>query len=446
MRYSQPIHLVCTAIVCLIFSGCGGSSGSSSTGGGSNNQPATVTFSVTGATPIAVQTKVGSGNFTPATISSNTVTLSIPSGTRNFAVAWVCPPFGASPATTQQNLLESTTDDGITYTLNCVLPLSAGTTGTLTMSIDASAFSATTSPVPNFVQVDVENGSNIAEQFPSTLVANSYGVTAPAGSDQVNLSVHGISVSNGFGNEYLIAAKSFSGVSVPGTLNNGSTVTFTSADAAVQQPITYSNVPAGYAAPTSTVDVVPSGETSGFFLTSNATSTYPALPATIAKSTDRYVVVASALSSVGSGSSTVYQYVAEFETFNGEGPVTVAFPTPWSYTGPTPASLPTMNINYTGFSGQSGVSDSGNLQWISPSDANAMYIYHVTASAKYLGGSTSLQFPDLSSLTGFFPGPATGTSVNWEADAYQNSAGIAPPALTSGNELAVAALGTYTAP
>ena len=443
---SYTIQFFGSAIVCLVVSGCGGSTGSTTGGGGGNNNPTAVTFTFSGAQPAAVATQIGTGAFATATVSSNTVTLSIPSGTKDFAIAWTCPPFSSSPATNQQNLLESTTTDGTSYSLSCVQPLNAGTTGTLTLSVDASAFSTATSFIPNILQVDVEKGSYLAEQFPSALVVDNYTVAAPAGTDQVNLSVQGFNVNNGFGTEYMLAAKSISGVSVPGTLNGGSTVTFTSADAAVQQPITYNNVPAGYAAPNSTVDVTPAGETYGFFLVENATSTYPALPATIAKSSDRYLVLASALGSVGTGTSTAYQFVSEIETFTGEGPVNVTFPAPWTYSGPTPATLPSMNINYTGFAGQTGVFDSGDIQWASPSNANVQYLYQVTASANYLNGATLLQFPDLTNVTGFFAGPASGTSVNWQASASQDSAGISPAPLTNGNRFFVGASGTYTVP
>jgi hypothetical protein len=312
--------------------------------------------------------------------------------------------------------------------------------------VDASAFSATTSFLSNFVQIEAENGSDVSLQFPNGLVADNYTLTAPSGSDTVNLSVNGFNVSDGFATEYMLAAKSFSGVSVPGNLSNGSTITFTSADAAVQQPITYANVPAGYSAPTSTVNVTPSGEIYGFFLIQNATSNYPALPAAIAQSSDRYHLTASAFGSVGSGQQAAYQYVTEIEDFTGEGPVAVTFPAPWSYSGPAPAALPSMNINYSGFSGQSGVAESGNIQWVSSSNANVQYDYQVTATANYLGGSTSLQFPDLSTLSGFFAAPSTGTTVNWQAQMSQNSAGIAPVPLTRGNEFIVSAFGAYTVP
>lgn len=445
MRSSHAVQFFGSVIVCLVISGCGGSSGST-TGGGGNNNPTTVTFTFSGATPAAVVTQVGSGTFSAATVSSNTVSLSVPGGTDNFGIAWACPPLGTTPAITYQNVLESTVTDGVSYNLDCTESPNTGTTGTLTLSVDASAFSTSTSVIPNFVEVEAQNGSDVVQQFPNGLVVNNDTLAAPAGSDQVSLWVSGFTLNNGYASEYMLAAKSFSGVSVPGSLNNGNTVTFTSADAMVQQPITYKNVPSGYTAPTTQAIAIPAGETNGFFLIENATSTYPALPATIAQSSDRYYLLSSALNFVSSGQSTVYQYATEIETFTGEGPVTVTFPSPWTYSGPTPATLPAMDINYTGFSGQTGVTESGSLQWTSPSNSNAEYIYQVTASAKYLGGSTSLHFPDLSSMSGFFAGPTSGTSVNWQASASQNSTGISPAPLTNGNQFSVGASGTYTVP
>ena len=56
----------------------------------------TVTYTFTGASPTAVATQIGTGSYTQASLQANKLTLSIPSGTSNYSVAFLCPsiPFG----------------------------------------------------------------------------------------------------------------------------------------------------------------------------------------------------------------------------------------------------------------------------------------------------------------------------------------------------------------
>ena len=86
----------CVAVlVCL--AGCGGSSNSGTTGGcvtdcgGGGGNPTTVTYTFTGAMPTAVATKIGTGAYTQAAVASGAVSISVPSGTSNYSIAWVCP-------------------------------------------------------------------------------------------------------------------------------------------------------------------------------------------------------------------------------------------------------------------------------------------------------------------------------------------------------------------
>jgi hypothetical protein len=437
-RYTLP------AIVCLILAGCG-SGGTTGGGGGGGTNPTAVTVNITGATPAAIATQIGSGAFTAATASSNTVTLSVPSGTKNFAIAWVCSQNQAESTQSDQYVIEATTSDGTSYQLGCPLAGSAGTTGTLTLSVDASAFS-TTSEIPSYLLIEAQDGANIVNTEPNGLVASNLGFSAPSGSDRVDLMVYANNLENGFASQYIAAAKSFTGVTVPGTLNGGNTVVFTSADAAVQEPITYNNIPSGFSTANSFVLVTPAGEQYSYLANIDATTTYSALPASIAQSGDTYYLSASSSNAVSSGQSSTNEFVSEYKTFAGEGSVTVTFPAPWSYSGPTPAALPTFVINYSGFAGQPNVADAGSVQWTLPSNANSSYNYHVTATSNYMNGSTSFQFPDLSSMAGFIPDPVSGATLNWTAAVVQSSLGPYQPESNSETGFSVADDGTYTVP
>src|SRR5580698_9742594 len=136
---SLALKSLAPAVVCLIVSGCGGSSsGTGGGGGGGNggggNTPTTVTVSFAG-TPSALATQVGSGAFTGATLTSGTLTLSIPSGTTNFAVAYICPDGGYI----QQVVYEASTLDGTSYSALYCASTATEPTGTLTGSGDVSA-------------------------------------------------------------------------------------------------------------------------------------------------------------------------------------------------------------------------------------------------------------------------------------------------------------------
>ncbi len=78
--------------------GTGGGGGTGTGGGGSTSQPTAIQVQFTqssginsAAVPASVATQIGSGNWTAATLSNGTLTISIPAGTKNYALAFVCP-------------------------------------------------------------------------------------------------------------------------------------------------------------------------------------------------------------------------------------------------------------------------------------------------------------------------------------------------------------------
>lgn len=442
LRYALP------ASVCLLLAGCGGSGGNTGGGGGGGGtNPTMVTVNFSGAAPIAIATQIGSGTFAAATESSNVVTFSVPNGTLNYAIAWVCfqSQSGSAYTQTQQYVIEATTSDATSYNAGCSQAGPAGTTGTLTMSVDASAFNAT-SEIPDYLLIEAQDGVDFASTEPDGLVASNISLTAPAGSDRVDIMVYAFSLPGSFVSQYIVAAKSFTGVAVPGALNGGSNVVFSSADATIQEPITYNNAPSGFSPASALVLVTPAGEQYSYLANLEATTAYSALPASIAQSGDQYFLSASTSNVVTSGQSSIVESVSESRNFAGAGPVTVTFPAPWSYSGPTPAALPTLDIDYSGFAGQPNVADEAAIEWSPPSDANTQYFYQLTSTSNYQDGSATVKFPDLSTLTGFIPDPVSGATVNWTAEVLQSTVGPWQPESNNVTGFSVGDNGTYKVP
>lgn len=415
-----------------MLSGCGGgtngtaSGGGGSTGGGGptgsggngSNSSTTVTFTFTGTMPSAVATQVGSGSFTLATVSSGAVSLSVPSGTTRFALAYVCPPgnetAGLTAVTsTTQSVIEATVADGTSYTAPC--PFTAtGQTGSLGIDVDASAIAGTSN-----LNIVAQNGNSIAADYVGAARAN-FTISAPAGSDWVDLLAY---QTNSSGLDSLVAIKSFSAQTVPGSLNGGNAVVLGAADATIPEPITYNNVPQGFNSPYAQVTFQPATRNFDTLLALNATSMYPALPTGVAQGGDLYVIQGQANLNPSSGGSVSDESVMALSTLSNPGPVSLTFPAPWIYAGPTPAALPTLNFSYTGFAGHAGLRQGAAMYWmLGNSVANA---FEIDASANYQAGSTSISFPTLAGLTGFLAPAPSGTLVTWEAYETLTSVGFA---------------------
>ena len=130
--------------------------------------------------------------------------------------------------------------------------------------------------------------------------------------------------------------------------------------------------------------------------------------------------------------------------------MTLSFPAPWSYSGPTPTALPTFDFSgYTGFSSKQGVYYNAGLFWTDGMNGTIgtnQFSVGVSASANYLNGSTSIALPDLSGLHGFLPAPSAGADITWPAQIVQSSGSFL--SLTEPNSTLSAAgnQGNYTEP
>ena len=422
--------------------GCGGGNGGSVGGGGGGN-PTTVTFTFKGAPPTTVAAKIGSNAFTAQTLTSGTLSLSIPGGTTDFAVALNCPllsqTVGALTITTGgQAVFEATTADGTEFTTSCSSPVSNPTPGALTGSVDASAISGA-----NTIGVAASNGTSTGEDFFLTGPSSNFNLNAPAGTNRVAVGGYVYSSSNPYGanSVYTLAAvRNFDGVTVPGSVNGGATVELGAADAVTQQPITYKHVPGNYSAP-STFAFFLWKNGGGVWLTNGAASEYPAVPNAAAEAGDYYAFTVAAYSQL-----TVGEGIVVSTSSGSAGPQTFTFPVPWTYSGPVPAALPSFDMNYTGFTGKTGVTDAAGMSWQTGSENTTRYSYQVLASANYMNGLTTVALPDLSGMPGFLAPPASGTSAVWFAEIIQNSNGFLQPSSGGGNASSVQNGGTFTVP
>lgn len=421
-------------IACIAGCGGGSSGGGSSTGGGGSTATP-VTFAFRGTAPAAVAAKVGSAAFTAQTLHAGTLTLSIPSGTTSFAVAFMCPPVtvtsGGVPIgqIARESVIEASTADGTSFTEACAATLSSTQTGTLTASVDASAIAGA-----SFLSLNAQAGDSGASASTGT-PAGSFSFAAPAGSDRVEaLAFSG--VSQGAAQSFsLVAAKNFNSQAVPGALNGGNPVVLGAADQTTTAAITYNDVPPGFAAP-STIALYQMAGGGAFLISDAATNQYPVLPPGAVESGDSYAFDSLALNGLQGVSSLVYASAG--------GPVSFTFPAPWTYAGPTPAALPTLDFTYTGFAGKSGVSEAADINW--STGTNSQNIVSTVATASSQGTATALAIPDLSGITGFLAKPPSGTQVVWVGEISQNSWGALQTAPANATASIVQNGGVYTVP
>ena len=302
------VKFLAPAIVCLIVSGCGGGStgggggstgggggGGNGGGGGGGSTPTTVTVSFAG-TPTALATQIGTGAFTAATLTSGALTLNIPSGTTNFAVAYICPDGGC--LTSSRSWLEGPARCGwdllFRHLYLCASHRTTLPTGTLTGSgrCERDCWCGLCEDCNRGQDLLASGYSELLAKFLLTVTAAGTAdqsvLLLPSGTDRVLVTGANLANPVYFGSEEnVLAVRNFEGVTIPGTLNGGNTVTLGAADEVTMQPITYKNVPSGFPAPTTIANYEWSD--GGMLPLSNAATTqYPAIPAAAAESGDYY--------------------------------------------------------------------------------------------------------------------------------------------------------------
>jgi hypothetical protein len=411
-------RLAMLGMALLLITGCGGGSsvsGSGSTGGGSGggtgggsgggsgDQATTITVSIVTGIPSPVAVKIGSGNYTAATLTSGQLTISVPAGTTTYSVAYLCPPLQEGSGTFQLETIQfESVQDGTAITGGCASTPTAPPSGNLNGTVDASAF-----PTAGSMNMVISNAT-YAQTVQGVGVVDPFHVVGPIGSDRVVIGLYDSFLNN------LLAIKNFTNQVVPGSLNGGSTVAFSSNDAPTMQPLTFDNVPTGFDAPyTNLLANLGSGLLT---VATGPITQYPQLPAGILQNGDYY----SFQSSASVTSNTQQSIVGSLLYPTSGGPVTLSFPKPWSTTGPAAASQPTFSFDYTGYTGESGVLFDAGYSWFPTVDLQN-YV-SVTATQNYLGNNASLAVPDLSGVSGFLTSPASGTGVSWIEGTFQGTA------------------------
>jgi len=417
-------------ILTVCLAGCGGSNSGSGVcvtdcGGGGN--PTTVTYTFTGAMPTAVATQIGSGAYTQATVASGKVSISLPSGTSNYSIAWVCPADARyTTPVTNEYVYQASTKDGTSLSWYCDDDGANETSGAATLQVDASA---------------ITGGAYI--YAPGGIGDNSASLNHAWASGIVNLSgqmitgTYDVFVAVQDANYNTLAVKILRNQTIPGALNSGNPVVFAASDETTTQTLTVSNIPSGFSASDAFIyfETADFGDSFGLNDPLKALGVqYTALPSSAIQSGDYYWFESGA-----SGGGNEYVGV-QMDTTN--VPPTITLPTPWPYAGPTAAALPTFNLSYAGFSGTTNVQYRAGIDW--GQGATFPNQIQLTATANYQNGSTSITIPDLSELTGFLAPAASATNVSWYAGVTQGPPLLSDPA--NGTWLIVQDYGTYTEP
>lgn len=390
---SRFLGMVIVGILTALVIGCGG-------GPGVAPQGTVVVATFAGALqPRAVATKTGDGAFVAASLQGNVLSLTLPTGTTKYGIAYVCAQFD------DEFVIEATTQDATALNVSCPGP-SASTLGLATGSVDASA-------IPGVATVVITGNG-----FGTSLIGNSgsFSFNMPTGSNDVAFVAFD---STGKALGVKIARLQ----SIPGALNGGSTVLFGSGDAITMQPGIVNNVPAGFLTPNGVFAQYHTANGTAFSLVqslgfnSQVPTTYPAVPAAARQSGDFYLYQTSTLPNPPG----LDQHIGTtLTTTNGGGPVTMTLPAPWSFAGPAAAVFPTFTFDYSGFSGQPDVSQQALLIW--PTGPTSRNILSVMATANFQNGATTLTIPDLTALSGFFTPAPSGTKVSWIADIFGGTA------------------------
>lgn len=395
-----------------------------------------VVVSFTGVMPTVVASKVGKGKFTVAKLANGKLTLQLPAGTVDFSVAYLCPGLAAGTALSiDQYVLNANIKDGRAYSEKCQSNMETGKLGVLSMDVDASAVADT-----SYVSVFAQNRKYVA--IDTAYKSGKLEVEAPIGTDRVDILAYSQSVTDGLYDSELLAIRDYSRQPVPGSIDPGHTIVLNAADETHPVPISYRNVPAGFGTPTTQVEFYPGDAVSGLPLAVEATASYRAVPDSLVKSGDFITFWANANRDGASGSSG--SSVEQIVVLASARPVTVSFPAPWRYSGPSPAALPVVEFKYAGFAGRKMISRSASLSW--SANQTTEDVYEVYSTPNYADGATSVTFPNLAGLKGFLASPSAMTKVIWMASIYENYPDPQPESLIGLVESIVGNWGTYSVP
>ena len=408
--------------------------------------------------PAAVATRVGSGNWTAATLQNGQMSINVPDGTQTYAFAYACPVITDSytnsanqPGVSNNHfeyIYEQTVQDGASLTIpsQCTNGSNSYTvppTTPVTLDVNAAA-------IPNAASLEVLSTLGIGDLNGNSA---SFDLQLTSGvSDFI------VDARDNLGN--LRAIHVLPSQTIPGSLNGGNPVVLTSANNTTTQPITYSNMPSGWTFQLPHYFFYYVADNNLYVLNLNLDSngnpnnTYAALPTSEVTPGGYYSLYAYAYSPVSSTGSSGSAVVTGITTTSG-GPLAINFPTPMAYSAPTPAALPTLNVSYGGFSSSLNLtytSSVGYMYWAQSNSSNTgiqqtTYTISVQATSSSLDGATTLTIPNLSSVSGFLASPGSGATVTWSSEVEGQTYPFFLPS-TPANGLWVSAenYGTYTVP
>ena len=420
---SRTFRLFFCSVLLAALEGCGGNVSSRAPGSAT-----VVTYTFNGNNrPLVVATQIGTGAYSMATLTSNKLILSVPSGETRYSVAFLCPSPTFGPFSNAEYIDQASTLDGTDFTETCAqAPLQGGQAA---VEVDASA-------IPGAEQIFVGSGGGCGAC--QTFSGEAF---LAVGSYDVPITVY----DNGGPYDPPLAARILRDQTIPGALNGGAPVVFGTADEPVPETIVYDKVPDGYSPVGRTVIYNTAGGASVELELNNsgpALTQYVAMPAASYQSGDFYDFLVQASDPANGGTVSVESYTST------AGAQTFTFPPSWAYGGPTAAALPTFNFSYAGFSGSSNTSYQADLFWDLgtwiPGVAADFDAIHMAASANYQNGLSAMTVPDLSSVQGFLTPPPSGTKVIWSAGVYQGSPLLTSP--PSGTIQGVSTSGSYSEP
>ena len=403
------ISLLALVIACI--SGCGGNPTPSGT-------KINVTF--TGPVPVGIAERIGTANWAEIAVPTDSqLSFTIPNGTTDYAIAYLCPDSGISGHSPEYSeyVFEATISDPTTYNLNCITNVRVvPSTDLVTGSFDASA-------IPNTAGVVVypiageEPGST--GTFSSMLVPGIYDFAALA------LDTAG----------KILGVKFARGQTVPGVVNDGNPIKFLPSDAATVQSISVTNDPWGGGPPLGWV-------TAGF-TTRSGTSfdvmvpgdghSCSAVPSSEVQSGDYYTFGAF------DTNPAIGQAIGTTQTATNASAVTVTMPAPMDYSAPVTSTFPNFTINYSGFPVHTYTA---SITWgyIYPDlEDSVSFTITTAATASFQNGATTLAIPDLSSLSGFVGAATSGTTIYW-------STSLSSGTTSSGSSSWVKNSGSYVVP
>ena len=417
IRYACGFGLSCLVV---LLAGCGSSGGM--TGGGgtildtNSDIPVTVTFNGLSA-PSAVAMQTGTSPFTVASLQNNQLVINLPSMTSKYSIAWVCEQYPDD----YEYVLEVTPRDGIAYSVGCpdgFYQTAGNQQSTAIASVDASAIAGVS-------RVDIFGKQGYAGSMWG--VSGEFGVDMPSGSNDIAL----VAID---GSLQALAVKILPGQTLPGAVNGGDPIVFSSADLLTMAPLHLTHAPDGFDPPFAELTYFTAGGTPVNLTETALFTQYPVVPAASTQSSDVYQFRATT-----SDTATQNSAIQVTQNTSGGGPVTIAFPPPWPYSGPAPALFPTFTFNYSGFTGMGTVIQEVYMSWFKPTTMGLLRI-EILATGSFQNGATTLEVPDLSKLSGF-PFPLTSVfDPGWRAvitGSPEPEMGFLPVVLANGSMVTV---------